>query len=705
MGSVKQQLYDVALDGQGFVLAGDPVRPAIRMKQQPVFGNRFAQGDRDLHDLSFWWFWAQRDFSGGLKDEKVWKDDAKFRFGEAVNTFSEPGLVKVLNGQTSEEAFSAVTFDRITSAAYGGLVGGIYGIIGLRGEQVTPSKSAIYATTDGTTYSDITAAGMGTDGRAILGIRFLNIGTGLVLIVTASNGTFTFGTYNGTTHSDITSTVEGAETMSTTGSGQGCEVAGGRTWTFHRNAARELIIQSTADLATFTVRKRIPNAFYKGSCDLGGDLLYVVSIGSSIVELHKYDVAADTDTVVYRWKGPSLANLVGVSGGAASGSCVGSVDGVNAYVIFDSGEIWKYDGSSVEKVYGDPAGTISTSLGFGLVSHEGTLLGPNVTINFDGSIHPGYRYVTSSSTAQALPLISMRFTADSAAVVFSTNNSTTTTFTTLYRQTLGNQIGIVTTSEHDGGVPGIDKLYRSIVIEFDKFSTSGQAIIVYYATDGGTSFTEIGRVSYDDDGAVTSKEFFFADNFIYKTLVLRFEIVNSTNSATGSPGFRGFSCRFLPVPNYKQSWTVTLNCSDSILLKDGKTLESKTGEQLRNIIRESWWMREVVSFEGIDGDTFTLNGSISKTATTLTLNQTTHNLAERGRGKIDDEEIFWNGKNQSQLLNLTRGVRGTVAASHSDAASVTTAYDVIITDYQEQLIVANRVKDREYLSTVQLLEA
>lgn len=704
MAAVKKQLYDVAVAGQGYVLAGDPLRPAIKVSQQPVFGNRFAQGDRDINDLSFWWFWAQRDFSGGLKAFNLWADDAKFRYGEAVDTFSEQGVVKVLNGQTVEEAFSSVDFLQIDSAAYGTLIANVTGLIGLRG-QTAPSitKSAIFATTDGTTYTNVTAAGMATDGRPILGIR--KSPTGVMVIVTGSNGTYAFGTYNGSSHADITATVEGSETMGANGSAQGVEVVGQTLFTFHRNNGRELILQSTTDLTTFTKQLEIPGGFYKGSCERDGKLLYVVAVATSVIELHEYDIVADTDTLVFTWKGPTLNNLIGATNGAASGTCIATNDGKNAYIIFDSGEVWKYDGSSLEKVFTDSAGVVGTSLGFGFVKHEGSLYAPNLTIAFDGTIHPGYRYLTSSSLAQALPLISMRFPADTDTVLFSSNNSSASAKTTLYRQTLGNQIGLLTTSKHDGGVSGIDKLYRSVIIEFDAFTTSGQAINLYYSTDGGTSFVALGTASQSGDGAISRKEFFFDDDLISKTMVLRFEIVNATNVATASPVFRSFACRFLPVPDYRLRFDLTLNCSDRMTLKDGKTQESKTGEELRNILRQAWWTKEVIALEDIDASAFTLQADMTKSDTTLTLNQVTSNLPEQGRVRIGDEEILYVGKTQTQLLNLVRAARGSAAATHTAGDSVTNAYKAVITDYQEQLIVANRVPDREYRVTLQLLEA
>ena len=69
--------YHVALDGQGLLLSGAPDRLAYEMKQAPIYNTRFGEGDRSYGDFSFWWFWTQTDWSGGLKENPNWEDDAK----------------------------------------------------------------------------------------------------------------------------------------------------------------------------------------------------------------------------------------------------------------------------------------------------------------------------------------------------------------------------------------------------------------------------------------------------------------------------------------------------------------------------------------------------------------------------------------------------------------------------------------------------
>src|SRR3990167_10582220 len=95
--SIKSRFH-IAIDGQGLILQGAPDRLAYEMKQAPVYGNRFAQGDRSYNDLSKWWYFAQTDWLGGFKDRTSWADDAKYFFATNVDTFSEPGAIKLMPG-------------------------------------------------------------------------------------------------------------------------------------------------------------------------------------------------------------------------------------------------------------------------------------------------------------------------------------------------------------------------------------------------------------------------------------------------------------------------------------------------------------------------------------------------------------------------------------------------------------------------------
>lgn len=68
--------------------------------------------------------------------------------------------------------------------------------------------------------------------------------------------------------------------------------------------------------------------------------------------------------------------------------------------------------------------------------------------------------------------------------------------------------------------------------------------------------------------------------------------------------------------------------------------------------------------------TATLNGSISSTDTTITVNNISQ-LSTNGFILIGSETIYYQAISGNQLINCARGQNGTTAASHADAASIT----------------------------------
>lgn len=97
--------YHVALDGEGLILQGVPDRPAYIASNAPVYGTRFASGDRDYNDLSQWWYFIQTDWSAGFKDAQSWEDDSKFYYSANIDAFSKVGSIRLMRQPTVVENF------------------------------------------------------------------------------------------------------------------------------------------------------------------------------------------------------------------------------------------------------------------------------------------------------------------------------------------------------------------------------------------------------------------------------------------------------------------------------------------------------------------------------------------------------------------------------------------------------------------------
>jgi hypothetical protein len=259
--------------------------------------------------------------------------------------------------------------------------------------------------------------------------------------------------------------------------------------------------------------------------------------------------------------------------------------------------------------------------------------------------------------------------------------------------------GYATTSNFDADIPSIDKLFYAITISFKKF-LSGQSIEVQYSIDGGSTFTSLGTASYTiDGGSVTSKTFFFGSTIVSKAMKLKF-ILGGGGSNT--PEFQAFASQYVPVPVYTKQWAIQINCGDEVKDLAGALVET-TGRELKSRLEKAWWTKSLLDFQDLDYATTLLSGSLNNSAVTITVDDT-KDFPEQGRLKVDDEEIFYTGKTPTTFTGCTRGVRGTVAVSHSDDAVINNAYRVLITDLQIKAPILLEDKQLEYVTIATLRE-
>ena len=84
----------------------------------------------------------------------------------------------------------------------------------------------------------------------------------------------------------------------------------------------------------------------------------------------------------------------------------------------------------------------------------------------------------------------------------------------------------------------------------------------------------------------------------------------------------------------------------------------------------------------------TLNGAITAVATTITVTSATNLPATGGLILIDSEQITYATKSGNNLINCTRGVNGTTAASHTTTTPVRSA-TIVVTDASAAGFISN----------------
>lgn len=681
--------YHLGLNGQGLILQGAPDRLAYEMKQAPIYGNRFAQGDRSYGDFSFWWFWTQTDWSGGLKEDPNWADDAKFVSSKNLDGFSIGGQLKILDKPTIQTTDLSVNSANLNRIIYGTIDDGTNSIsrffLGNRASTVDASNGCkLWQSSDGDTWTLIN--------------EFLNV-TAINDLFTSIQTLFIMMTSelyvcNDATTPFVTVTERTTE-FNTSGLAAnffncGCDV-NGVAYVVGATLAQTTIKTSTDDGATFTERILLPiGVKVFNSVSFNGKFYYLAKYGN-ITGLYYHNAITDAaGTLVYEFSG--LTPTSNASGFGTNSAMV--IVGGALHLQFSDGSIWSCTtGNVVTREY-ENRNSILPTVGGRLINHKEVDYGKNVVIKRNAgvtSIYNNRRNIADNN--HLIP------SASDGSTILYINEAGDAADNNVYRNTGSSYFasGNFVTSEY-AEISAIDKLYYDVTCNFAALA-SGESIEVEYSTNGGSSYTSIGTASFSADGAITNKNFLFGDNIVSKTLVLR---ITLAGGGTTTPTLKDFSTRFIPIVSTKKLWNLNVNCGDEVKRLDGG-LVTTVGRELKNILEGAWWTKSILDFQDLDYATTLLNGALNSSATTITVDDT-YDFPEQGRIRIENEEITYTGKTPTTFTGCTRGARETKATSHSDNTVVNNAYKVIITDLQYRVPIALKDRALEYAVGISLRE-
>ena len=682
--STKQSHFHIALDGQGYLLADTPEKPRRVMDRAPIFGNRFASGDRDYTDFSLWWFWAQTDWSGGVKNDWTWEDDAKFFYSTNIDAFSKIGSIKLAYDVEADNTFT----ENIQCGGYGTLAGSNYRFVGT--DDNAANRPVIYRSTTGA-WTDISGANIGATQNAIS--RLLCHKNCLYYTSLGIGGSDVVQKYDGSSWTDCSEAISaGSSHISSIQSARCMAEIGEDLYVEAENWSNDHVsISKTSDNgATFTeVVYHNTDGHIQDMVEYDGDLYYLLYLSGAFY-LRKYDVSASVDSLVKRFSnvsgtGPKL--LFPMYG--------------KLIITIPQKEIWEWNGSTMTQLWERDSDKYAVSYKeTSPFLSRGVIKGDRIFwANF---IYDGTNFYNNIKPADDLtdywlyPLL-----VDSNDRI---NWSVTDHQDIIYKDSADYKSAIdknFLVFSEISEVSTIDKLANSIRIVFDKFE-SGEEIELHYSIDGGDTYTELGSASRTvDGGTVTQKTFYIGDDINFRKMIVK---VFLNGDGTSTPELKDISLQYIPIPDYRYQWSFTINCNNEIVLTDGRTLHTLKGIDLRNKLRTSFLQREIIELEDIDYHETQLNGSIDDDDTTITVDST-DGFPESGRIKIEDEEIFYNGKTAVQFSNCVRKYRGTTADDHADDTAVDNKYKVLILDYKETNKVIADSNTEEFLVNVSLLEA
>lgn len=693
--------YHIALNGLGYMLKGVQQQPAYQVNQSPLYGNRFAQGDRSYNDLSKWWYVSQTDWSAGIKSATSFMDDAQFYYSTNIDAYSLPGALKL------DRAYStyATLSQEITCGNIVEIASTIYPLIGTL-EDSGSSRPHVY-TDNGSGYTALTTTTFGTNQLAISRIfGFLNIGWAL----SVGAGTSTVAQqYNGTSWTDQTANIAGVLPYSLQSTRAGC-VIGSTAYIAVENESNNYTgivktsVASPASSSDFTkVLEKNTQAKIIAMCGFQGNLYYFLyNLGLNQIELRMWNIAGSVDTSVWVFDTAGMSvPIYGVDGKVM----------VNQFgklvLTIGSSQVWTWDGSQMVQVFKQDDAKVaigaeaSACLEYGCVVFDNKCWWGNLI--YDGLVFFNYvKDAADSTTNKLVPIYAGDFnrprpyytgTADRTKV-YNTGGLDT------YKKTADKNFLVMSNLDN---VAGIDKLAFSLTLIFKKL-VSSQKIVVKYTTGeltSSTSWTTLGSADFSvDGGTVTSKNLKFGDAVIYKKLWLW---IGMEGSGANTPELYDVVMEYLPLPNQTKTWQLTVMATNELERLDGKKV-TVSGREARALAERAWMTKSILEFQDLDYAKCLTTASLSNSATSIACDDTS-DFPEQGRLLIDNEEIFYTGKTRLSFTGLIRGQRGTVAMAHSSGATVYTGYyKVLVSNFAAKVPIIQQDKELESTISFELRE-
>lgn len=686
--------YHAAIDSIGLLLQGLPQQLAYSQNQAPIYGQRFASGDRDYTDFSFYWFWAQTDFSGGIKEETRWEDDGKILDSQNVDLSEKPGSV-VLNWAFNTQVGRTKS---VTWLDYGDVAGALSVV----GRNSTDQKMFLMDAFSGTVLWEDSATGAS---EQINCMDSLGSGTTYLGCETAGSGSSYFKSTTGGSASDVgTFTTSPIKAMVPYHDGDSIYLftSGSGIYVYSRSAGTFTQKTTAYPFGTAGTFLNLSSTSGKNIWRVGDRIYFLFVATNGGNQLWAYDIGDNAYVQIFRWVSGFIPLKIIARDDAVY------IFGTN--IGKSRAEVWKYSSTNgaMGRLFNIRVGSGTTQLVqtnviqdidyIYFVISDGTSQYRIWQIDRNDALFCGILPPTAYATNVSMQLAGTSRTGVALNGASGSNRVDTMTAANRVRQTTGN----FKTSVFDGNVPAIDKLFNSVTVTFEKL-TSSQTIVVEYSLDEGASFTTLGTVDGAVDGtSIVAKTLYFGAAVVAKSIMLKITLTGGGNAQT--PTFNSYSARYIPVPDLAKSWQLSVNCADQLKALDGAPHEY-SGAEVRARIEKSWLTKSLVDFQDLDFfSTDITGGTLSASATTITVTNTA-DAPSQGRLRIENEEILYTGKTPTSFTGCTRGARGTTATTHASSTVVSNAYRVMITECNARVPLMLQDKDLEYVMGITFREA
>ena len=661
MADYKKNLYNISLANQGYLLYGIPQKPARKMENASIIGTHPTTIDLEYKDSSIFIPWAQTDWAGGFQFEK-WTDNAGFKSGSGLEYILKYGELTLLNNisSTVKEIGAGYTFG--ASCIYNKTL-----LIG--------TKHATLATLGYLDDADIWTA-ITTGWTNINYVNDMDECMGKVFIaLKRTTGTEKcLQSWDGSALADATGDATDSSEWRMVVRIEDRIYASNFDST--ANGDRLLYSDNSGTSWTIIITKTGANRQITQGVDNFGTLYFLIE---DFPRTELWWCNDTTVTQIYRWENLTNSKI---------SMWLGKV-----YVEGkENGKLRKFEwnGAVLKTVFEEKIDNLDIDASPMVIYKNNQY---SYGLIFDGVYHfPSYIFKYGSN--KIYPFVVFGGITAQVPYFYGLDGTSLkiTKLNTAAYLTTGNTI----TGKFNGQKPAVKKLWHSVDITF-KALVSGQNLKVYYSTDDEATWTLIGTA--DTVGSRTAT-FYFPSNTTSKRIQIKIEL-NAGGSDT--PTFYDFVVRYFYLAEEKYQWTLTLNCSDNLILLDGKTREPKRAVELRNLLMLTDIQNDIVEFQDVDFAETLLNGALTASATTITVYSTAE-FPEQGRIKIEQEEILYTGKTATTFTGCTRGARGTLVAAHTNNTVASNSYKVLVQDVAEANQVAPKAKVEESLVSVSLLE-
>ena len=562
-------------------------------RQAPTFGARFATGDPDYNNLSFWQYWVQHCWVGGFGAE-TWQDDSMFDKGVGVSTLEHEKLElsRSLTPQTSRDVgnwdLEGGSYDRRFIAFNGklyvltlgtgsgesrlyryndaagtwtsvvGFVQDVRSVCAWSGKLFfgTTGSTLFYMNPDETTGQINKPTGRTETPYAMRVFRnHMYVGFGRYLWRMKSDetwdGSTPFFDAIGINYLQAMESHLGFLYMASQ-NGHILRTDGNATfdlWQFDPGA-------TPRTMRSYDGRLFVMTAEYDNDTTAAQGVLYQFT-GSAVTELKRWgdnqltDTAAGGMVVAFRRLFFGASNMLGMGRGGF---------GIAAYDALED----SYHLVATFQATGKIASSTATSYVVSdVVYWNGYLFAATAGFGV---------FKTPWRVPRADPLGITKL-----LVEYDTSG------------------GYFTSSDFDGGTPGLLKLWRSIRIQCD-LPSSATSIKVEYSTDGGKTYTTAGFVTRSTATRI-NREFFLenvrATRFKYKITLL-------STSTNVTPTLLSVTVPYLPQPEPNWQWEMWLVLAEEKELLDG-TIDTEDVSAVKARLETAQRSQELIPFTDVDG--------------------------------------------------------------------------------------------------------